>query len=90
VTPLRPLTFQRVRFEATCDANVTTLFWFVDEELVGTSPPTEPLHWVPTVGEHTLRCVDDRGKGSSVTFRVVSDDEVVTSETVLERTAAPR
>jgi len=90
VTPLRPLTFQRVRFEATCDANVTMLFWFVDEELVGTSPSTEPLHWVPTFGEHTLRCVDDRGKGSSVTFRVVSDDEEVTSETVLERTAAPR
>lgn len=73
VTPLRDRTYQRILFSAVADDAVQTLYWFVDEELVAALPPTSPYYWLPVVGEHVLRCVDDRGFGASVTFVVVDD-----------------
>lgn len=46
------------------------LWWFVDGELVGTSPPLGRLAWPLEAGTHSVRCVDDRGRGALARFEV--------------------
>jgi penicillin-binding protein 1C len=47
------------------------LYWFVDEDFVGTAKPGETLFWQPiTAGEYTLRAVDDRGRADSRRLRI--------------------
>lgn len=70
VTSLRAKQFQSVRCEALADSAAKMLYWFVDGELVGASPPHEPFLWPPVPGHHELRCVDDLGRGDTLTFEV--------------------
>jgi len=62
---------ERIAFNATVDANARELYWFVDEDFIGTAKPGEPLFWQPAApGEYTLRAVDDRGRTDSRRLRV--------------------
>jgi penicillin-binding protein 1C len=62
---------ERVAFNATVDASTRELYWFVDEDFVGSVKPGEPLFWQPAAaGEYTLRAVDDRGRTDSRRLRV--------------------
>jgi len=54
---------QNIAFNAVTDADVRSLYWFVDEAFVGASKPGEILFWQPpAAGEYRLRAVDDRGR----------------------------
>ncbi len=80
VSPLRGETYtrrtsrsseQRIAFNATVDAGVQTLYWFVDDSYVGVSRPGEPLLWQPSLaGEYTLRAIDDHGRSDARALRV--------------------
>jgi penicillin-binding protein 1C len=62
---------ERVAFNATVDASTHELYWFVDEDFVGSVKPGESLFWQPAAaGEYTLRAVDDRGRTDSRRLRV--------------------
>jgi penicillin-binding protein 1C len=59
---LKQLAEESIPFTATSDADVHSLYWFVDDAYVGRSVPGEPLYWQPHgAGRHTVRVVDDHG-----------------------------
>lgn len=62
---------QTVPLAAVTDADVRRVFWFVDEQLVGTAPRGEPLHWNARPGTYVVRAVDDRGRSDARTLRVL-------------------
>jgi penicillin-binding protein 1C len=64
---------QTVPLAVVTDADVRRVFWFVDEQLVGTAPRGEPLHWTARPGTYVVRAVDDRGRSDarSLTVRLV-------------------
>ncbi|MGB9692141.1 MAG: penicillin-binding protein 1C [Candidatus Sumerlaeaceae bacterium] len=66
--------FQKIKFEAVCDAVTSRLYWLLDGELVGVQAAGAPLSWLPEVGRHELRCVDERGRASIIHFDVVADE----------------
>jgi penicillin-binding protein 1C len=62
---------ERISFNATVDANVQNLYWFVDDGFVGETNAREPLLWQPSVaGNFTLRAVDDHGRSDSRPLRI--------------------
>ena len=62
---------ERIAFNATVDAGVQNLYWFVDDGFVGSTNAREPLMWQPTLaGNFTLRAVDDHGRADSRALRV--------------------
>ncbi|MCP3141495.1 penicillin-binding protein 1C [Pyxidicoccus xibeiensis] len=62
---------QTVPLAVVTDADVRRVFWFVDEQLVGTAPRGEPLHWAARPGTYVVRAVDDRGRSDARTLRVL-------------------
>ncbi len=62
---------ERIAFNATVDAGVQNLYWFVDDGFIGSTNAREPLMWQPTLaGNFTLRAVDDHGRADSRALRV--------------------
>ena len=62
---------ERIAFNATVDAGVRELYWFVDDGFIGAAKPGEQLFWQPTAaGEYTLRVVDDHGRSDARPLRV--------------------
>jgi penicillin-binding protein 1C len=62
---------ERIAFNATADASAREIYWFVDDDFIGSAKPGEPLFWLPAAaGEYTLRAVDDRGRADSRRLRV--------------------
>ena len=61
---------QKLFFTAMASGAALALHWFVDGSLVASSPPAARVPWRLVRGEHEVRCVDDRGRGTAVTIRV--------------------
>ena len=57
-------------FSAVADGDARTLFWFVDNHLVGRAGPNENYLWTPRPGRFTVRVVDDLGRADAVSIRV--------------------
>ena len=56
----------RIAFNAIADADVLSLYWFVDESYVGRTTPGEPLFWQPpSAGVYRVRSVDDHGRSDA-------------------------
>lgn len=56
----------RIAFNAIADADVFTLYWFVDDSFIGRSAPGEPLFWQPAAaGVYRVRAVDDHGRSDA-------------------------
>ena len=54
---------QTITLTAVTDADVKTLYWFVDGAFVGGGKPGEALSWQPPgAGSYHLRAVDDHGR----------------------------
>ncbi len=53
---------ESIAFRATGDADVKTLYWFVDNKHIGRSSPEETLFWNPKPGVFRVRVVDDQGR----------------------------
>ncbi len=80
VSPLRGETYtrrlrsagaERIAFNATVDAGVRNVYWFVDDGFVGAGAAGEPLLWQPTApGTYTVRAVDDRGRADARVLRI--------------------
>lgn len=54
---------ERIAFAATTDADVRTLYWFVNDAYVGRSAQGASLFWQPpAAGSYNVRVVDDHGR----------------------------
>ncbi len=54
----------------TSTAHAKKLFWFINLEYIGNSPPQIPLFWPMKIGTHRLRVLDDLGQGHSITLHI--------------------
>ena len=80
VSPLRGATYtrrisrdgeERIALNATADAGVQELYWFVDDGFVGAARPGDPLLWQPfAAGTYTLRAIDDHGRADTRVLRI--------------------
>ena len=72
-SPLRSVNYalrahkpEPVLLRAEADSSARTLFWFVDDALVGRSKPGESLAWLPPAPRrYRIRVVDDAGRADS-------------------------
>jgi penicillin-binding protein 1C len=60
----------RLRCVATVPSDATTLYWYLDDVFVTSAPAGGDVFIVPERGEHTIDCVDDRGRRARATFIV--------------------
>ncbi|MBP1654834.1 MAG: Penicillin-Binding Protein C-terminus Family, partial [Bacteroidetes bacterium] len=61
---------QKIVLQASPAADVRTHVWYVDEEFIGSRPPGEKVFLSFRAGRHSVTCLDDRGRSSSVTVTV--------------------
>ena len=62
---------EAVPFNANVDADVRSVYWFVNDAFVGAGKPGVALGWVPVhSGSFTIRAVDDHGRTDSRELRV--------------------
>ena len=61
---------ERVPLAAAVGSDVRSLWWFVDDKLVGQTARGEPLLWKPKQGHHAVRVVDDQGRHAEMEFDV--------------------
>lgn len=52
----------RVPFTATVDADVNSLFWFINETFLSKIPRDQPFFWTAKPGKYIVRVVDDHGR----------------------------
>lgn len=64
---LRPsrLDADQLGFAAVTDADVESLYWFVDQRFVAEVERGETFFWRPEIGDFTVSVVDDQGRASS-------------------------
>ncbi|GAB2198104.1 penicillin-binding protein 1C [Sessilibacter sp. MAH4] len=61
-----------IQLQATVDSDVTTQFWFIDNQYIGQSSTGNVLSWQAEIGEHEITVVDDSGRSSSKKIRVIN------------------
>jgi penicillin-binding protein 1C len=57
---------------ATVDADVKTLYWFIDKNYIGSSAALHPLWWPARTGKFIVRVIDDHGRTAAENMEVVS------------------
>lgn len=62
---------ENVTFKAINDADNTRIFWFLDDNMIGTSTSGTVFQLPVVMGEHRLRIVDELGGVSQIEFTVV-------------------
>lgn len=61
-----------IPFTATVDADVRNIFWFVNENYVGSTPENKPYLWTAKPGQFTVRVVDDHGRSDAMDLVVIA------------------
>lgn len=61
---------ERIALKAISDGGTRQLYWFVDQDFVGTTPPNRALFWTPTPGRFDIRVVDDNGNSDRHTIDI--------------------
>lgn len=54
-----------IPFAATVDADVKTLYWFVNETFLGTTQQNKPYIWAAKPGHFIVRVIDDLGRSDA-------------------------
>jgi len=62
---------ETVSFRAITDMTDAKIFWFMDDEIIGTSMPGETIVRDVSIGTHIIRAVDEMGAAASTKFIVV-------------------
>lgn len=55
----------RLALEASVDGDARRLFWFADQDFLGSTERGGALWWNPTAGRHLLQVMDDQGRSAS-------------------------
>ncbi len=61
---------ERIPFEAVSDMDVKTLYWLVDNRLVGQAAAGKPYFWPAKAGDFTVSVLDDQGRAQEVKVSV--------------------
>lgn len=64
------LSSERIPFEAVTDADVKTLYWFVDNRLVGQAGAGDVFFWQAEAGDYTVSVLDDHGRANDMRIRI--------------------
>ena len=62
---------ETVSFQAVSDTPNAKIFWFADDEMIGTTTSGTVLRHPMRMGEHTVRATDQMGAGASAEFIIV-------------------
>ena len=54
-----------IPFVASIDGDSNEVYWFLDHEFLGRSPPSEPYEWVARPGDFVVRAIDSRGRNAA-------------------------
>lgn len=60
----------QLRCSAQAPSDATTLYWFINDAFITSSPAGSVVFIAPQPGRQTLTCVDDRGRRAASTFTV--------------------
>jgi penicillin-binding protein 1C len=60
-----------ISFTAVTDADSRTVYWFVDDQLAGTSRPGESFFWKAKPGTFLVRAVDEQGRAAARELSVI-------------------
>jgi penicillin-binding protein 1C len=62
---------ERIALNATVDANVHSVYWFVGDDFVGAANAGDPLLWQPQLaGNFTVRAIDDHGRADARALKI--------------------
>ena len=64
-----------IPFAAVTDADSRVVYWFVDDQLVGTSASGESLMWKARPGSYLIRAIDQQGRAVAEELKVVTSAE---------------
>jgi len=64
------LKYQKILLDASVSNQTKKIFWFLNGKLIFSGPSTEKVFIEPTIGNHSLMCMDDEGRSSEVKFVV--------------------
>ena len=67
---LRPGERNELPLTAVADADVSSLFWFANDNYLGRTAADEALIWAPGTGKHRVLAVDDLGRSDSIDISV--------------------
>lgn len=62
---------QQITFKAISEVPDAKLFWFLDDNLIGTTQSDEALLYNVQIGQHTVRTIDEIGGWSTIKFSVI-------------------
>ena len=62
IRPSVSLAYQKILLDASVTNQTKTIYWFVNGKLVFSGDPTEQVFITPTIGAHTIMCMDDEGR----------------------------
>ena len=60
-----------ITFHAISDAPDAKIFWFLDNDMIGTTISGEKITRRVSIGEHSVRIIDDMGAGTRINFSVI-------------------
>jgi penicillin-binding protein 1C len=60
----------KLRCTANAESDVSTVYWFLDDVFVTSTPAGHATFITPASGRHILECVDDRGRRTQCRFTV--------------------
>ena len=63
---------REIVFEIRHHNNKSTVYWHLDNKLIGITNSNHQLSYIPKMGNHTLTVVDDNGQSESVVFDIVN------------------
>jgi penicillin-binding protein 1C len=69
VEPHREL---EIELLASVPGDSKTIYWFANENLIGSTVPAKAMYWKAKPGKFNLKVVDDRGRSRSVEVSVSS------------------
>lgn len=62
---------ETVAFQAVSDMAAAKIFWFLDDEMIGTTLSGQTFTHHVSIGTHTVRITDEMGGGARINFSVV-------------------
>lgn len=62
---------QQIAFRAVSDMTDAKIFWFLDNDMIGTTLSGQTLMHPVKLGDHTVRIMDEMGMATSINFSVV-------------------
>ena len=63
--------FEEISFQAISDMPDAKIFWFLDNEMIGTTTSGQTLQHNVRMGTHTVRIIDEMGAGTNIKFTVI-------------------